>query len=289
MKNFNKVLIPVLMIFAICFAVPLFFFVDYIQTHITNQNIVKHGTECVATPLDYYSNITVNNTPYYSISFEFEVDGKTYEGQTSARYKKNEVNRIFNNNEIIIKYDTKTFNSIEANYTLTTGNTTPIIIFSVFAFVDLIFWVAVVVLIAKAITNLITLKSGKQIQVNFGSIEPGVTINGVDMYKISYFWTDENGNHHEDTSEADYTLKQAQAFEHAKTFKVKKWKNTTQIITNPYEIAAELILDETQTENSNDNTIFCPYCNNLILKTETRCSSCGAPIQNKAKKDKKSN
>lgn len=281
MNKFKYFFIAFFLIFAIGFGIPSFFLFSSLNNHFNNKKIVNNGTICEATPMDFSSNITVNNVKYYSITYSFEVDGSFYAGQTSTQYTIANVQNIFKNNKLEIRYD-KNFDSIESDYTFSKGAKQEVIFSSIFAIVDLGFWIVVIVLVVKEIISLCTTKFGKKIEATFGSIKPGFAINGYPYYKISYFWTDSKGNFREDCSGSNYTLDEAKLFESAKTFQILSWKKSSKIFSKPNQLKYKQ--EKPQTEVIEEQFITCEYCGANYPNNVIKCSNCGAPRKRVNKK-----
>ena len=87
MKNSKVFMFFFFLVFAIAFSMPAFFMIPQISEHFKYENIMKNGTQIEATALGAYSNIKVNDEKIYYIEYSFKVDGNTYYGKTSSRYR----------------------------------------------------------------------------------------------------------------------------------------------------------------------------------------------------------
>lgn len=269
-----------LLIFAVAFSFPSIFLFSSIHDHKVAEQIAKDGTVTKATPIDYGTNLTVNDVPYYYITYEFEVDGVTYYGQTSSKYKSDEYYFVFNAGYLEIAYN-ENFDSIEADYTLTTALKTEIIMLSIFGIVDLGFWIAILVFVIKIIKHGILNLVGKSAEATFVSMKPGIIINNVPMYKVSYCWRNNIGEVCEDITGSDYTLTQARAFEIAGKFDILYHKNKSRIVSKPNK----LFFQQAESEHLTETDYFvCDYCGSMSKSTNTRCNSCGAPQSKTSKK-----
>ncbi|MBR2468045.1 MAG: hypothetical protein IKB42_03300 [Clostridia bacterium] len=272
-----------MLIFAISFAIPSIFLVSTIQSVATAQEIVKNGTITTATPVNKYSNLTVNDVKYYYITYTFEVDGVTYEGETSPRYTESQAYSVFKSgNGITIAYD-KDFNSIEANYTITEATKVEIIMLSIFALVDLGFWITVIVFVVKIIKHGLLNLLGKKEEATFVAIKPGIVVNNVPKYRINYCWRNDLGEVCEDTTDSDYTLSQARAFEIAGKFDILYYKKMSRITSKPNKLFFQQAEEEHLTV---DDVVVCNYCQSVFKSDLGRCSSCGAPLTKKQTKYK---
>lgn len=280
-KNKLPLLIFIL-IFAISFSIPSIFLFSSISDHKTAQEIVKTGTKTNATPTDYGTNLTINDIPYYYITYEFKVDGVTYFGKTSPKYKSNEYYYVFKQGYIEIAYN-ENFESIESDYTLTSALKTEFIMLGIFGVVDLCFWIAVIVFIVKIIKNGILNLLGKRAEATFISMKPGIIVNNVPMYRVSYCWRNNLGEICEGITDSDYTLTQARAFEIAGKFDILYHKTISKIVSKPNK----LFFQQAENEHLVETDYFvCDYCGSMSKTTSLRCSSCGAPQKNTSKKIK---
>lgn len=277
------------LIFAVAFAVPAFFVVPTIQNHFKWQAIAKHGTEINATPVSYHSNVTINDEEIYYITYEYTINGQTYTGKTDSRYKLYQAQRIINSKQIHIKYN-KNFESCEADYTISSSSQILIIALSVFLLADLVFWIIEIRFVVKFVGYAVVSIKGKEYEAQFVTLTPGMCVNSVQYYHVSYSWKDDNGQIRNGIF-GDYTFSEASMFESIKTFRISAYKSVSKIIDKPSELMFRVndnLQDTTQkpeTEHEAKLDYFeCLYCGSVFTKPLTKCSSCGAPIK-KTKKN----
>ncbi|MBE7075004.1 MAG: zinc ribbon domain-containing protein [Clostridiales bacterium] len=270
----NKSLI-IFVIIALFFLAPALAMVGSLKQHFTYKNILQNGQEAIATIIDgsMTSTITVNKVEYYSIGYIFyDEQGNQHSGRTSENYNYYDIKQIENNGVITIKYMSNTFESVEANYSLGPALKVPIILCAVFFVVDLLLWGVVISNIVKIIKAKGIYKNGTEYTATFVSISSNLTVNGTPMYKVAYFWRDDNGQIIDGISGHDYTFYEANAFEQAGSFKIKAIGEQSVIVTKPSKLLAN-----NNTQIVSENSYYrCEYCNTLYNKDKTKCPSCGA-------------
>ena len=267
-----------IIIFAIIFLIPPLATVGQIGNHFKYQNILTNGieTEAIVLPDTEACNVEVNDIPYYSFEFSFvDQNGNTHFGRTSASFTISEVGMYERIGTITIKYNPKTFDAIESSYNFSNseGTQTLVIIAVVFGIVDFIFWGVVIFLIKKSVKRKKIKEEGKEYTADFLEFSTNTMVNGRSMYKISYIWTDEEGNTHNGNSPSDYYYNEALAFEAAGTFKIKAKDGDSVVISTPQELIKSLKKSENSKQNGKSK---CQYCGSVYNGKETRCPSCGA-------------
>lgn len=283
MKNTKVFMFFFFLVFAFAFSMPAFFMMPEIVENFKYGSIAKNGTEVYATPVDYHSDMAINEERIYYIEYEFEVDGVKHIGRTSTRYYLRQAQTIMKYDRIKIKYD-KNFNSCEANYTMSQSTYMLIVGCSVFTLADIGFWITEIVFIVQFVKFGIVSLKGKKYDAIFISINPSVIVNGTPMYKISYSWIDDEGEIHDDES-GEFTFNEASVYESVGTFQILAYGNSSRIIDKPSKLIKR-DLNNTEPETKIEDFYECPYCGSIFKGAVTRCHSCGAPV--KVKKTKKS-
>lgn len=274
MKHSRLFTLISLLAFAIIFSIPSFFLINAVNNHNKSKQIVETGTTTTALPVNYGTNLTINDTPYYYIEYEFIVAGTTHTGKTSSKFVEYEYYDYFKDGKILIKYN-ENFESIEADYKLTSPLKSEIIMLSIFAIVDFGLWTVIIVFVVKVFKYGLLNFIGKPTDAIFVAIKQGATINNVPTYKVIYIWYNDIGQICEGESLKNYTISQAKAFEMCKTFKILTYKNLSRIISKP----ERSILLQVKQENPNPSDfIICDYCKSVENKHNSKCSTCGAPM-----------
>lgn len=283
MKNTKVFMFFFFLIFAVAFSFPAILMIPEIADGFNNKSIVKNGTETTATPVDYHSNMSVNDERIYYIEYEFEVDGVKHTGKTSTCYYLRQAQTIMKNGYIVIKYD-KNFNSCEADYKMSESNRMTIVGCVVFTLADIGFWITEIVFIVQFVKFGIVSIKGKKYDAMFISINPSVVVNGTPLYKVAYTWTDADGEIHDNES-GDYTFNEASVYENVKIFQILAFGNSSKIIDKPSRLIKR-DLNNTEPEVSIDSYYECPYCGSIFNSDDvSRCHSCGAPVKTKKVKN----
>ncbi len=275
MKNAKVFLFLFFLVFAVAFAMPVFFMISPILEIPEKNDILENGVTITAEVVDgtQSSSITVNDVAYYSVQYEFIVDGTPHYGKTTQRYTRSEVNNL---KFVTIKYNPETFKSVEVDYQAKTDPEikTSIMLIAICGVLDIIFWIVEIVLIIQFIKLGIVALKGKEYTAKFIAIKPGVVYNGTPMYSIAYSWVDVIGEVLEGESGDDYTLNEAHAFELAGQFKIMAYGNISKITSKP----SKMLFKQAKEENvSVENYYVCPYCNSMLPADATKCTACGAP------------
>ncbi len=280
MKNSKVFMFFFFLVFAIAFSMPAFFMIPQISEHFKYENIMKNGTQIEATVLGAYSNIKVNDEKIYYIEYSFKVDGNTYYGKTSSRYRIYQAQSILKKEKIQVKYDKK-FNSCEADYKIDSSSYMLIVGCSIFTLADLGFWITEIVFIVQFVKYIIVSIKGKKYVAQFISINPSVIVNGTPLYKIAYSWIDEDGEVHDD-EKGDYTFNEASTYEMVKEFNISACGNISKILDKPSKLIKRN-LNNTEPEAKIEDYYECPYCGSIFNYGASRCYSCGAPVRKKQK------
>lgn len=275
MKNAKIFLFLFFLVFAVVFAMPMFFMITPILEIPEKKEILENGVTITADVVDGTQNsgITVNDVEYYSVQYQFVVNDTYYYGKTTQRYTRAEANNLKN---VTIKYNPETFKSVEIDYDAKTDPEiqTTLILIIICGVFDIIFWIIEVVLIIQFIKLGIVSIKGKEYTAKFVAIKPGVVYNGTPMYRVAYSWVDVIGEVKEGESGDDYTLNEAHAFELAQEFKILAYGNISKISSKP----SRMIFKKAKKENvTEENYYICPYCNSMLPSNTTKCTSCGAP------------
>lgn len=275
MKNTKVFLFFFFLMFAVAFAIPPFLMIGDILDISKNNEIVENGilVEATVVPGSERSNLTVNDVSYYSVQYEFIVNGETYADRTDSNYTLLEVRKL---KTIKIKYDPNTLESVPADFSWWKSQDvrTSLIFVVVFGLADVAFWITELVFIFKFIKRGVLAFKGKTYTAQFVAIKPGVIYNGTPLYSICYSWQDENGELRDGQSDSDYTMTEAHAFELAGEFKISAYNGMSKIISKP----SRLVFKQAKEENVQVEDYYeCPYCKAYLTKNTTKCPSCGAP------------
>lgn len=254
----------------------------------TNKNspLLKNGTETVATVLPDTKElvVTINNVDYYSIEYYFYAeDGTKHYGETTDTYKSYQIEELIDKGTLLIKYDPKTFESIESSYKLDNSkNNGQIIIVLIFGSVSALLWVLV---FGVGMTNIKRLKlekkvllEGKEYIATVSDINTTLTINGVPRYKIIYSWIGEDGRVVTGKTECKYFYQEAIDIKNNKHIIIRAIGPNSVVyklpeVDNPGTNLQE-ILDKSEQVN-----YFCEYCGGAISKETKKCDSCGAKLK----------
>ena len=275
MKSAKGFLFLFFLLFAVTFAVPPFLMMGDILA-IPRYNEIKEtgvATEAIVVAGSERSNLTVNDVSYYSVEYEFTVNGETYSNRTEANYTLLEVKKL---KTIKIKYDPETFESVPADFSWlkSQGIKSSLIFVVVFGLFDICFWIIEIVFIFKFIKRGVLAFKGKTYTAKFVAIKPGIIYNGTPLYSICYTWQDDSGEVRDGKSDDDYTMTEAHAFELAGEFKISAYGDISKIISKP----SKLVFKQAKEENVKVEDYYeCPYCKAYLTKNTTKCPSCGAP------------
>ena len=271
-----------IMIFAIFFLIPVIVMNGMTSDHGKFQNILQNGIEVEAKIIErsQHSNIKINEVSYYYIEYIFaDEDGEEHRGRTSVTYDYYEISQIAKKETIKIKYMPNTFESVESDYGkngMTAGGGLGMIVI-VFAVVDGLLWLAVIVTIIKEIKKKSISKKGTEYTATYIAMSSNVKVNNVPMYAITYCWKDEKGEIHEDKSGHDFYYKEAIAYSNAGSFKIRAIGEDSVITSRPSKLIYELNKTEKQLEK-NEQYVRCGYCNSRFEKSNLKCPYCGAHV-----------
>lgn len=259
----------ILMIFVLVFS-------NVFTNHFKYQNILKTGIETQAEIIDgnYESNLEVMGTSYYRLEYIF-VDENNYkhQGKTSETFTYADVLNFIESGYITIKYNPKTFESIESSYHITASIRSSMIIAGVFIVLDLGSWILAIVLVIKEFKKVRISSTGKEYDAVFVSYDSHFDITDNPMYSVSYTWKDEFGQIKNGKSGPEYSYQEARALKNAGTFNIKVVGKESVITTNIFELSMHHF--ETIKKNKSETTT-CVYCGTVYDKKLDRCPSCGA-------------
>ena len=148
----------------------------------------------------------------------------------------------------------------------------PFAAIAIFLIFDLVLWGLFAWQLINNIKLKKVMKEGKEYTATFVSCSSNLRVNGVAMYNITYFWTNDMGEHMEGKSLSTYTRFEAEAFRIAKTFKIKASGKDSAIISKP----SELIKDQVEDGVMEKSDIICQYCGSVYGKDEKKCPNCGS-------------
>lgn len=264
------------LLFAVIFGLPCLFLIRWPIQHFKNKEILENGikTEAAIIKDTAKTNMGINSVPYYSIEYYFfDTNGKKHFGETSASFTNDEINELERDGFITIKYDKKTYRSIEASYSFQLSNGLELIFLIVFSSVDLVFWIILIVVMINAIKNKMVIKNGLEFTATLISFNSNTTINDHPIYYIKYYWNNASGERIEGKSKSVYTAREVILFEQAKQFKIKAIGDRSVVVTMPAELKAELYPNQPKLQ---DFEFECRYCGTSYNKSLKRCPKCGA-------------
>lgn len=281
-----------LMIFAVAFAIPVLILSIFIFSDNTDyDDLLKNGIETTGYVIENSATTTttVNDVPYYSIKYYFRDENlNEHEGRTSESYTYWEITQMEKRGTIVIKYDPKTFDSIEANYDPSedVGRNTLWIFFAIFGLADVIMWVFVV---KAGIHNLLLAKvekEGKEYSATVTGISSSLVVNGVPKYKVSYTWIGDGGVSISGSSTSQYLYGEAAALESAGTITIKAIGKDSVIITTPdmclhnhYNNIEDGVANDLPPQTpQKPQEVRCDYCGHYISKNDEYCGHCGAKV-----------
>lgn len=287
LKNFIKG--NFMLIFAVCFAIPVVVLLCFTFADRTDyKSILENGVETTGYIVENSatSSTSINDVSYYSIKYYFKDENlNEHSGKTSESYTYYEVSQMEKKGTILIKYDPRTFDSIEANYDPSKDEGTNILwlFLVIFGIIDIVLWV-VVIKVGKH--NLILAKverEGKEYSANVTGITTNLVVNGVHKYKVHYTWIGDSGLTMEGSSTSKYYYDEAAVLERAKSITIKAIGKNSVIMTTPdmclnehYNNYSDGIADDLT--NSKPEELKCDYCGHHITKEDDYCSNCGAKV-----------
>lgn len=209
-----------LLIFAFVFLIPAIILGVILFKTPNYENIITNGIETKAEviPNSAKSNVEVNGINYYYVEFQFTIDELTYKGKTTSSYTIHEAVELEEIGVIRIKYDPKTFESVEADYnpSLDKGGTTTLILFIAFGLADLILWIISAIRIYINYTADKIIKHGIEYTAVVNNIGSAIVENRVPKYYIEYSWQNELGETISNKSPSIYNEQQAFEMKNAK-------------------------------------------------------------------------
>lgn len=271
-----KYIVPI--IFLIAFMTPTIIYFVTLPKVKFYLNIIDIGQKTEAKVIDsvlVHDDEDDDDENTYKLRYVFVVDGKSYFGTTQTTYSRYEAHRT---KYIYVFYDAD-FNSVEEDYTgYSDGYKTLCVIFSL---VSLGAAIVFVVILAKDIRKIITLKKGIPRQAKFLRMETNTKINHIPFYKIHYYWLNDYNERLEGVSPSEYTCEQASYFMNTKVFDIKTKGQYSVIVEKPFQ--KSINNDSVTQENSNKNFIKCEYCGTTFDNSSNKCPNCGAPLNNDKK------
>ena len=135
-------------LFAIIFLIPVIILIIVFFNQPNYNYILKNGIETTAEIQSGTANtsVKINDVHYYDIRYRFyDENNNVHFGRTSMTYTYQEIIELVKIGTITIKYDPKTFESIEASYNPASdmGNIFLYIMAGVFTIADIVLWVKV--------------------------------------------------------------------------------------------------------------------------------------------------
>lgn len=261
------------------------------------EYILEHGieTEGYIIPDSYKHQGVYMNEDYYSISYYFyDEDFNKHVDETASYYSYNEIMELNYRESIKVRYDSETFDSVEAIYK-TTGKkfkNSVLIIICILGVVDLIAWIFAIRLGLLGISLLKVEKEGKEYSARVECIAGGLVVNGVPKCKVRYVWDDELGNIKKGWSRYVYTHKEGLALEKQFNIVIKAIGKRSFIVTKP-DLS---LLDNEPKENleipeiakrydkyvKKNKVIVCEYCGHKQKwSDDNTCKNCGARLKDK--------
>ena len=304
MKVFFKKNIALLLGLLFIFVTLLFGFV-MLKDNINYSNILKNGieTDGYILPESYYSNTIVNNVKYYEIGYYFyDEQSNKHEGTTSATYTYSEILEFSEMETIKIKYDPKTFDSVESSFNLYgTYTKNSIFVLGIFVFFSVLSFVWGIIIGIKEISLVKVKRDGKEYPALVVAKTSGVVVNGVPQYRIVYTWKDELGNNITSKTRCIYTYYEALALEELGKITIKAIGKRSFVTTIPdvsrfyaegqdttvsYDENREKSVIEKRFEAKmlKGKSSKCEFCGQKVNSTYEYCDNCGARINNKKTK-----
>lgn len=271
----KKIILIILILVSSVFMVPSMILVGDVSKHISNKSILSNGIETEAVVLigTASSNLIINDIHYYSIEYcFFDEEGNRHVGKTSDTYTLTEIRDIENDGFITIKYDAETFESIEATYSFedVSANLQILIVFTI---VDVLLWGGVVLTIVAMVKDKQLLKHGKEFLATFVSSYSIGSVNGKQVFRIAYFWKNQDGMHVEGKSRNLFTEDEVSIFQTAKEFRIKAIGKKSVVVSTPAELMAQHSLNTLEPQQE---YCKCNYCGAIYSKELVKCSECGA-------------
>lgn len=264
------------LIFALVFCIPSAFGLRGLFKHIENTKIVSNGveTEAIIIKNSANSNVTINHKKYYSIEYYFyDREGNKHFDKTSISFTSEEINKLESDGFITIKYNNKTFESIEASYSFSLSNGLDVILFFIFGAIGLVFCIILAIIIIKRMKDKNVYSNGAEILATFVNSNSNLKINDKPMFYISYCWYSATGEYKEGKSKSVYTEREAKLFEEAKKFKIKAMGDMSVILSTPEQLKAQLYPNQHRIKDFEQE---CRYCGSTYNKELNKCPKCGA-------------
>lgn len=232
MRGVRKVFYIFGMIFA---GVLLGIFGSQYFEHLDNKKIAETGTEVEAEVTGGRSNLSVNGTAYYYLTFRYTdlESGTLRNGTTSTRYTKAQGEAIWANGKIKIKYD-KNYNTIEADYVKTPMTNASKIVFFVTISVEGVLLLLLIGNIVKSVKVKQLAKTGTEATGTFINYHSNVTVNGVPKYYVTFSYTNNKGEQKTGRTETKYSYRDVEYFKNISTFPVRYNAKLAVIAEKPY-------------------------------------------------------
>ena len=267
------------LITAIILTIPLIVWVFLFNNFMFNKNLADNGTKTVATITSTYSNIEINEEPYYNFKFEFyDEDGNLHTGKSGMVYSYYEIQNMHN---VLISYD-KNFNAVEVNFEY--KNMPELWILPIFGIIGIWFWVLL-------IRNIYIGKLEKKI-IEFGTEKTAcyiggrsyMSVNNQAIYYIEYQYKDENEVLVTKKTSSKYTNEEKEYYEFLGEFKIKEYKGKTVIteiidLEKMYKELEQKTNEEAEKEELLRKSLelkLCTYCGSKISINDKKCPNCGS-------------
>lgn len=274
-----------ILIFALFFALPFFFlFPEVFGDKVDYKHILANGIETEATLIEgsERSSVSVNDVNYYCVDYYFFDENMVkHYGTTSESFSYYDLWQLFENETIMIKYDPKNFDSIEAFYNSSKDKgkniTTTFII--VFAIIDSILWLFAILKIKRNFKLRKILNVGKEFSAKVVKFDSNMVVNGVPRYKVYYNWISDTGESIQGVSPSIYKLQEAEALQNMRDIQIKAIGKDSVIISKPdfcFDNHEQVVHNHSAIQE--DNQLKCDYCGHNITEKDTYCGNCGARV-----------
>lgn len=280
MKDSRKVYTFIFALLLLIFAI--FSVIGWVQVskHAINKNIVENGTELQAEVVEYKSNIKLDGTKYYYVTYSYYYGGKKYTEKSSTSYTLEQVKDL---EQITIKYyNGKT---IEAGYTKDKRYNMMFTFSIIFTCATVGFLVAIIVNLSQSRELNNIKKSGTRTVGMFKASSVNAFVKGEPRYKIECVFRDNLGNVRQEFSlgQCDEKLRDY----------LKKLNNIEIAFDDKHCVIVEDMSKEKRHENTNpekEDTEYyeCDSCLSIVKPSKDGvCPNCGNYIREYIIKNKK--
>ena len=186
-----------------------------------NNSLAKNApyTDVPATVTGMNSNTTINNVPYYYLTYTYVHEGQTFNGRTSSAYTLNDAGKLQETQSLRIRHDGNG-NSIQDDYTVG-SDALFLIIPGVFGLVSIGLLIGVFVSLKNYFNAKAIIRDGRQGRGRMIAYNSTVRVNGVPYFRIEFACLDSRNNQKTVKTPSVFTYREALYLESLGEFAIK--------------------------------------------------------------------